>query len=87
MDQSKYIPKGEECLSKGKESRQHLRLWGEAKGENHGFTGRPSRHWMLVNIQVSVSGLVCPFLQIYTFFDCVVINHQKRRDCNEHGPI
>ena len=81
MDQSKYLPKGEECLPNGGE------IWGEVKGKNHGFSGRPSQHWMVVSIQVSVSGSICQFLQIYAFFDCVVINHQKGGDCNEHGPI
>ena len=52
---------------------------------------------MVVNIQASVSGfqlisigikwLICHFLQIYACFDCVVINHQKVGDCNEHGTI
>ena len=74
-------PKGEECLPNGGE------IWGEAKGENHGFRGRPSRHWMVVSIQTSVGGLICQFLQLYACFDCVVINHQKGGDCNEHGPI
>ena len=27
------------------------------------------------------------FLQIYACFDCVVINHQKGGDCNQHGLI
>jgi len=81
VDQSKYLPKGVECLPNGRE------IWGEAKGENHGFRGRPSRHWMVVSIQASVSGSICQFLQIYACFDCVVINHQKGRDYNEHGPI
>ena len=62
-------------------------IWGEEKGGNHGFTGSPSRHWMVVSIQTSVSGSICQFLQIYACFDCVVINHQKRGDCNEYGPI
>ena len=26
-------------------------------------------------------------MQIYACFDCVVINHQKGGDCNEHGTI
>ena len=51
MDQSKqYLPKGEECLPNGGE------IWGEAKRENHGFRGRPSRHWMVISIQANVSG-------------------------------
>ena len=29
---------------------------GRNKGRNHGFRGRPSHHWMVVNIQASVSG-------------------------------
>ena len=28
---------------------------GRNKGGNHGFRGRPSHHWMVVNIQASVS--------------------------------
>ena len=62
-------------------------IWGEAKGGNHGFRGRSSRHWMVLSIQASVSGSICQFLQNYVCFDCVVINHQKEGDCNEHGPI
>ena len=31
------------------------RKWGETKG-NDGFRGRPSHHWMMVNIQASVRG-------------------------------
>ena len=27
------------------------------------------------------------FCKIYTSFDCVVINHQKGGNCNEHGTI
>ena len=37
---------------------------GRNKGENHGFRGRPSHHWIVVNIQASVSGSICQFLQI-----------------------
>ena len=29
---------------------------GRNKGGNHGFRGRPSHHWMVVNVQASVSG-------------------------------
>ena len=49
---------------------------------------------MMVSIQASVSGSIwlnwyklensCKF---YDCFDCVVINHQKGGDCNEHGTI
>ena len=42
---------------------------------------------MVVSIQTSVSGSIYQILQIYTCFDCVVINHQKGGDCNEHGTI
>ena len=64
-----------------------LQVRGEAKGGNHGFRGSPSLHWMLVSIQASVSGSIGKFVQIYACFDCVVINHQKGGDYNEHGPI
>ena len=86
-------PKGEKCGSKqvspigGGMSSKGGDIWGEEKGENHGFRGSPSRHWMVVSIQASISGSIRQFLQIYACFDCVVINHQKGRDCNEHGPI
>ena len=86
-------PKGEKCGSKqispkgGEMSSNGGEIWGEEKEENHGFRGRPSRHWMVVSIQASVSGSICQFLQIYACFDCVVINHQKGGDCNEHGLI
>ena len=59
---------------------------GGTKGD-HGFRGRPNRHWMMVSIQASVSGSICQFIQIYACFDCVVINHQKGGDCNEQGTI
>ena len=49
--------------------------------------GGQSRHWMVVSIQAIVGGSLCQSLQIYACFDCVVINHQKGRDCKEHGPI
>ena len=60
---------------------------GRRKGGNYEFRGRPSRHWMVVNIQASVSGSIGKFLQIYACFDCVVINHKKGGDCNEHVTI
>ena len=74
-------PKGRGMSSKGGE------IWREEKGENHGFRGRPSQHWMVVSIQASDSGSICQFLQIYACFANVVINHQKGGDCNKHGPI
>ena len=27
------------------------------------------------------------FCKFYACFDCVVINHQKEGDCNEHGTV
>ena len=44
-------PKGGGMSSKGRE------IWGEEKGENNRFRGRASRHWMVINIQASVSSL------------------------------
>ena len=73
--------KEEECLPKWG------RNMGRKKGRNHGFRERPSRHWMVVSIQASVSDSICQFLQIYACFDCVVINHQKGGDCKQNGPI
>jgi hypothetical protein len=49
--------------------------------------GGQVQDWMVVSIQASVSASICQFLQIYVCFDCVVINHQKERDCKEHGLI
>ena len=34
---------------------------GEKQRGNDGFRGRPSQHWMMVSIQVSVSGSICQF--------------------------
>ena len=48
------IPKGEKCGSK-QVSSNGGEIWGEEKRENQGFRGRPSRHWMVGSIQVSVS--------------------------------
>ena len=61
---------------------------GEKKKGNDGFRGEakstlddgknPSEcKWFNLSI----------FCKIYTSFDCVVINHQKGRDCKENGPI
>ena len=66
----------------------------ETKGDN-GFRGRPSHHWMMVSIQASVSVFqlfsisinLSIFAKFMLAFDCVVINHQKGRDCKENGPI
>ena len=57
------------------------------KGKMMDLGRSPSQHWMVVSIQASVSGSICQFMQIYAYFDCVVINHQKEGDCNEHGTI
>ena len=49
---------------------------------------------MVVSIQASVSGFnwyqaikFVNFCKYYACFDCVVINHQKGGDWNEHGTI
>ena len=42
---------------------------------------------MVVSIQTSVRGSTVNFCKFYAYFDCVVINHQKEGDCNEHDPI
>src|SRR6185437_6542443 len=67
---------------------------GENQRGNHGFRGRPSHYWMMVSIQASVNGFnwyqavkFVNFCKYYACFDCVVINHQKGGDCNEHGTI
>ena len=61
--------------------------YGEKQKGKSWIQGSPSRLWMVVSIQASVSGSICQFLQFYAYFDCVVINHQKGGDCKEHGPI
>ena len=83
MDQIKVFFQGREVYSKEgempSESSQIMREKKQDRGKkkrgNHGFRGRSSRHWMVVSIQASVGGSICQFLQIYTCFDCVVINH------------
>ena len=67
------IPKGERCGSKqgmfptkGRDvpkKEKYMQIRGGTKGD-HGCRGRPSHHWMVVNIQASVSGSICYFLQI-----------------------
>ena len=59
------------------ETKGESRIQGEAKPTLDG-----GKH-----IQASVSSSIYQFLQIYACFNCVVINHQKGGDCNEHGPI
>ena len=54
LKEKKYIPKGEKCLRKSSHEVEVARS-GEEQKENHGFRGRPSHHWMVVNIQASVS--------------------------------
>ena len=55
-NKEKYIPKGENAdwikstYEKGVANR------GRNKGGNHDVRGRPSHHWMVVNVQASVSG-------------------------------
>ena len=64
------------------EKEEEVAKMEETKGDD-GFRGRPSHHWMMISIQASVRG----FNYISICFDCVVINHQKREDCQENGPI
>jgi hypothetical protein len=49
--------------------------------------GGQVQDWMVVSIQASVSGSICQFLQIYAFFDCVVINHQKWEIVRNMAPL
>ena len=51
--------RGRNVFQRGKKGEEE-----EEKGENHGFRGRPSLHWMVVSIQASVSGSICQCLQI-----------------------
>ena len=59
----KYIPKVENAdwIKSTYERRVANR---ERNKGDHGFRERPNRHWMMVSIQVSVSGSICQFLQI-----------------------
>ena len=66
--QGMFPTKGEKCSQEGKVYSKEGDMPSESshegevakKGENqrgnHGFRGRPSHHWMMVSIQVSVSG-------------------------------
>jgi hypothetical protein len=72
-----------------------LELFGDfiPKGENVNIRSKRGKFdlggvWMMVSIQASVSGSISvSFLQIYAYFGCVVINHQKGGDCSEHGLV
>ena len=70
MDQSKAcfqqrgrdVPKKEKDIPKGENAdwikstyERRVANRGRNKGD-HGFRGRPNRHWMMVSIQESVSG-------------------------------
>ena len=55
LKEKKFIPKGEKYLSESSHKGEVARP-GRNKGGNHGFRGRPSHHWMVVNIQSTVSG-------------------------------
>ena len=61
------FPRRKSIFQRGKiptGSSQHMREeWEGTKGD-HGFRGRPDRHWMMVSIQASVSASICQFLQI-----------------------
>ena len=59
----KYIPKGGKCRLDKSTYERRVANRGRNKGD-HGFRGRPNRHWMMVSIKTSVSGLICQFLQI-----------------------
>ena len=50
----KYIPKGENADWIKSTYERKVENRGRNKGD-HGFRGRPNRHWMMVSIQVSVS--------------------------------
>ena len=51
----KYIPKGENADWIKSTYERRVENKGRIKGD-HGFRGRPNRHWMMVSIQASVSG-------------------------------
>ena len=57
----KYIPKGENADRIKSTYEKRVANRGRNKGD-HGFKGRPNRHWMMVSIQASVSGLIYQFL-------------------------
>ena len=59
----KYIPKGENADWIKSTYERRVANRGRNKWD-HGFRGRPNRHWMMVSIQASVSSLNCQFLQI-----------------------
>ena len=60
VPKKRYIPKGgnTDWIKSTYERRVENR--GRNKGD-HGFKGRPNRHWMMVSIQASVSSLICQF--------------------------
>ena len=58
----KYIPKGENADWIKSTYERRVANRGRNKEGNHGFMGRPSHHWMLLNIQASVSGSISQFL-------------------------
>ena len=69
-------------------------LGGEAKPSLDNGGDCNKHDTIMVSIQASVSGFnwyqMVKFVnscKFYACFDCVVINHQKWGDCNEHGTI
>ena len=69
MDQSKvfskgerYIPKGGQMPSESSNIYGKSSKYGEKQKGDHRFRGRLSQHWMVLNIQASVSGSICQFL-------------------------
>ena len=89
MDQSKVkmsiTQRGNNFDSKRGEKEEVAKMGRKQRGLMD-LGGGQVKCLMMVSIQASVSGSICQFLQIYGCFDYVVINHQKRRDCKEHGP-
>ena len=86
------FPRGTNFDSKRGEEEEVAKM-GKRKGDD-GSRGRPSHRWMMVSIQASVRFQLdfnwyqfFNSCKIYACFDCVVINHQKRGDYNENGPI
>ena len=65
QQKGKDVPKKEKHSKRGdmpsgssQRMREELQIGGGTKGD-HGFRGRPNRHWMMVSIQASVSSSIC----------------------------
>jgi len=64
-ERGEMFPRRESIFQRGKHAdwikptyERRIADRGRNKGD-HGFRGRPNRHWMMVSIQVSVSGSIC----------------------------